>query len=330
MTAIIKRTPQVIAFEINSITDQTRKMVLNNSIEIGRKLKEAKEMVNHGKWAEWLKENVNYSQSTATNFMNIFEEFGSNQLVIFGDNSNSQTFANLSYSQAVALLGVPSEEREDFAKENNIEEMTSRELAQAIKDNKELKKRLEEVQEQIETGQSDHDELTFKLAEQEGLVNKLNEELKTAQAAGENSTAKKLKASLDKANEDHAASVKKIKELEKQLKEKPIDIPATTTIEVIPEATKQELETLRKAQEDHAAQLKQKEEEAAQQVAAMQEQLAKNNNTETIKVKVSLAALVDNFKALLAAVEEVKNQDEKAKFKSDIPILCDRLKGMVV
>lgn len=39
----VTRTPEMVAAEINLIMDQTRKLVLSNSILIGKKLKEVKE-----------------------------------------------------------------------------------------------------------------------------------------------------------------------------------------------------------------------------------------------------------------------------------------------
>jgi len=67
MNELNTRTPQIIAAEINGIKDQTRKVALLASIEIGRRLVEAKAMIEHGRWGNWLKETVNYSQSTANN-----------------------------------------------------------------------------------------------------------------------------------------------------------------------------------------------------------------------------------------------------------------------
>src|SRR5690554_982024 len=98
------RSAVVIAAEINQIKDQTRKMVLFNAIEIGRRLVEAKQYVSHGEWGQWLQESVDFSQSTANNLMRIFEEYGSNQMALFGDNAKSEVLGNLSYTQAVALL----------------------------------------------------------------------------------------------------------------------------------------------------------------------------------------------------------------------------------
>ncbi|MDF2892513.1 MAG: hypothetical protein K0R80_2880, partial [Clostridia bacterium] len=45
---LIGRSPELIAAEINNIKNQTRKMMLYNSIEIGRRLIEAKTLVAHG------------------------------------------------------------------------------------------------------------------------------------------------------------------------------------------------------------------------------------------------------------------------------------------
>lgn len=150
MSELIVRTPEVIAIEINGIKEQTRKMLIYNSIEIGRRLVEAKELVGHGEWGRWLKEEVDYSKSTANNLMKIFKEYGADQISLVGDNLKSQTFGELTYSQAVLLLSVPGEEREKFVKENKIDDMSTRELKKAIKDRDEALKELNKVKEESE------------------------------------------------------------------------------------------------------------------------------------------------------------------------------------
>ncbi len=115
---VTERTPEIVAAEIRQIADQTRKMVLNSSIEIGKRLCEAKEMVPHGEWGSWLEKEVNFKQSTANNLMRIYTEYGDIQGELWGASAKSQTFGNLSYSQAVALLAVPAEEREEFRKKS--------------------------------------------------------------------------------------------------------------------------------------------------------------------------------------------------------------------
>lgn len=142
---MVNRTPEIIAAEINGIKEQTRKMVLYNSIEIGRKLTEAKLLVEHGEWGHWLETAVDYSKSTANNLMKIFQEYGSDQMSLLDNNLKSQAFGNLSYSQAVLLLGVPSEDREKFVKEHDVEDMSTRELEKVIKELKKAEKEKEEA-----------------------------------------------------------------------------------------------------------------------------------------------------------------------------------------
>ena len=163
---VTERTPEIVAAEIRQIADQTRKMVLNSSIEIGKRLCEAKEMVPHGEWAAWLEKNVDFSQSSANNFMKIYTEYGDIQGELWGASAKSQTFGNLSYSQAVALLAVPAEEREEFVKENHVEDMSTRELQEAIKARdeavKERDKAREELDEAIKNRETEMDKIIKK------------------------------------------------------------------------------------------------------------------------------------------------------------------------
>jgi hypothetical protein len=147
---IINRTPDIIAGEINSIKDKTREIVLSNSIEIGRKLTEAKELLQHGNWGEWLESSVSYSKSTANNLMRIFEEYGSEQINMLGNNAKSQALGDLSYTQALLLLGISSDQRENFIKENDLDNMSTRELQQTIKEKHELEDKLKAINEEME------------------------------------------------------------------------------------------------------------------------------------------------------------------------------------
>ncbi|MDR7867785.1 MAG: DUF3102 domain-containing protein [Sporomusaceae bacterium] len=133
----ITRTADVIAAEINGIKAQTRAVMLCGSIEIGRRLVEAKDMLEHGQWTDWLEKSVDYSPRTAQNLMKIFEEYGADQLPLFGDNAKTQALADLSYTQAVALLGLSADQREAFMEANDVTSMKTRELQEAIRKQKE-------------------------------------------------------------------------------------------------------------------------------------------------------------------------------------------------
>lgn len=117
-----------IVGEIRMITEQTKQVVLMASIEIGRRLTEAKSLVRHGQWSAWLKDRIDYSQRTANNFMRIYREYGETGIA-----EKSQSIANLSYTHALALLDVPAEERAKFAEERNAKDMKIKELQEEIK-----------------------------------------------------------------------------------------------------------------------------------------------------------------------------------------------------
>lgn len=134
---IILRTPDVIAAEINTIKRTTAKYVLEQSIEIGRLLCEAKEAVPHGEWGHWLEENCAYSTSNANNLMRIYTEYGEDdeQLSFFAENK-LELYGDLNRSQAIALLALPPAERAEFVKENDVPAMSVSELEAKIKEAK--------------------------------------------------------------------------------------------------------------------------------------------------------------------------------------------------
>ncbi len=143
----IPRTADIVAAEIRALTAS----VLTNIIEIGRRMCEIKEMLPHGEFGEWIKLHTGYSSSTANNFMRLFNEYGSDQGSLFGADVNCQTFGNLSYTKALALLAVPAEEREEFVKNNNVDDMSTRELTQAIKERDEAIERAKRIEQDLNT-----------------------------------------------------------------------------------------------------------------------------------------------------------------------------------
>lgn len=128
-----KKDPTILAVEIRSLQQQARIVVMSYAVEIGRRLCEAKAVVPHGEWTSWLEEKVQFSQSTAQNYMKMYERFGSEQVSLFNE-GKTETIMNLPYTKALKLLAVPEEEMDEFMSENDVENMSVRELEQAIKD----------------------------------------------------------------------------------------------------------------------------------------------------------------------------------------------------
>jgi DNA repair exonuclease SbcCD ATPase subunit len=220
MTEVIQRTPHTIATEIYSIKGQARSVLVLSSIEIGRRLVEAKEMLDHGEWGKWLEESVEYSKSTANNLMQIYREYGENS-------GKFPSIGDLSYTKAVALLGVPAEEREQFVQENDVENMSAREIQKIIKEKQKLEKELEK---------------STSAAEKEKA--KLQKNISTLEKQLENAKANEVDAAeMDLLQKDLTEYQKRIKQLEADLKATPLEV---STVEVVPEAIEKELTELRK------------------------------------------------------------------------------------
>lgn len=306
----VVRTADMIAAEINAIKDQTRKIVLYNSIEIGRRLVEAKEIVGHGEWANWLEKSVDYSQRTANDLMRIFNEYGSSQISLLGDNLNSQTYANLSYSKALALLGLAPEEREEFVKENNVDEMSTRELQKAIKEKQKLEEKLlkykdenKNLKDEIKIINSNRsDELVNREAEIENLKNHiktLEEKQKESEEINpELEEEIKLSRSLlqEKAVELGEA-YKEIEQLKKELEEKPIEVNTS-----IPEEITKELEELR------------------DKVSKVDSQ-----NLNTVKFKVHFEEVAKGFNEIIKDLEEIESEEIRNKFKGAVRKLINNI-----
>lgn len=135
-----QRNIEVVTEEIKDLCREAQRTMLLYAVEIGRRLVEAKEILPHGEWSEWLKNEVSFSQSTANKHMQLFEAYGSRQTSLLGAELNSETFTNLSYSQALKLLAVPEEEREDFVKDNDIADMSVRDVDKLIRERDEALK----------------------------------------------------------------------------------------------------------------------------------------------------------------------------------------------
>ena len=269
---VVNRTPEVIAAEINSIKEQTRKVVLYNSIEIGRKLVEAKELVPHGEWGNWLEEAVDYSKSTANNLMKIFEEYGSNQITLLDDNLKSQAFGNLNYSQAVLLLGLPSEDREKFVEDNKVDEMSTRELKKAIADLKKANKEKDNA-----------------LKERDEAMEKLN-------ALEESNRI--LEETFNEGAEERKELEEKVRKLEKEIEEvktsKPIETINVDWEEITAEFQEKMEELI---EEKEAAERKIKELESKQ-------------NNSSVKFKIYFEEAGRSYQKLLEELANVKSIDE--------------------
>lgn len=248
---ITARDIEIVTAEIVTIKRQAQQVLITAAIEIGRRLTEAKSMVPHGEWGRYLEERVEYSQSTANNLMKIYKEYGTGQDSLFDGFANSQTFANLNYTQALALLSVPAEEREQFAVENDVGNKSTREIQELIRQRDEALTAKEGAEAALAEAQDMVDTAADKLAEKDSR-------LKFAEAAvvDREKEAADLRSMLEKSRE----AEKKAKAQLKEARENPV-------------VSEDQMAKIRKEAEEAAA--AQAAENAAKEVKKLQAKLEK-------------------------------------------------------
>ncbi len=247
-----KRTPELIGAEIRMYVDTGRRLSLLCGIESGRRLTEAKEMLQHGEWLPWLERETEFSSSSAQRYMKLFEEYGASQQGLFGPETNSPTLGNLPISKAFALLSVPESDRIEFAETVDAEHISVRELEEKIKERERQiealrkdvdgeKQRLEEsermrketeallntqddmlkeAKKQIQDLENRPVEVAVETVRDEEAIRQAAEEAKKKTAAEFEKTVKHLETQLNKAENERAEAVKKAENAEKGAEEK--------------------------------------------------------------------------------------------------------------
>lgn len=156
-------------------------------VEIGKRLLEAKQCLPHGTWGAWLKDEVEFSERTAQNFMRIAKEYRNPQLI--SDIGNSA-------SKAIMLLSMPAEEREEFVgeaheingEEKTVAEMTTKELQEVLKEldaerkeKEQLKKQLDLFEDEAQRKQDEAVDAAYSQGEEQ--IKRLSELKEQAEAA---------------------------------------------------------------------------------------------------------------------------------------------------
>lgn len=341
MTA--QRDIQIVTVEINVLHRQAQEMALSYAIQIGQRLKEAKAMLPHGEWGRWLETEVPFKPSTAQNFMRIFEEYGSNQTSLFGE-AKTQTIGNLPYTKALKLLAIgDSDEREAFIEENDVANMSTRELEKAIRERDEarqeadlLKKRSEFQRVQIDKQFETENQLKKRLAEL-NAANVSSEELEAerAKVAAAEKSAADANAALQEAKDAEAKakeSAKKARADLKALKENPV-ISDDTMAAIRKEAEEAAAKAAQDEVDKQVAEAKKRAEDAekaAKEAAEALEQAkrqAASADPDTAVFKTYFSAVQEDFNRLHGVFLKIQQSDpDKAgKLKTAMTALLQKM-----
>lgn len=338
---ITVRDLAMVTSDIQYAQRQGARQLVSNLIEIGRLLLEAKTMVQPKDWEKYIWDNFGYSTSSADNWMKLYKEYGDDQESLFDSFRDSQTFGKLSYTQLLALTALPAEERSSFVAENDVENMSTRQLQQAIKERDEARRKLAESEEKLVDAEGDLDDARFDLEK----ARNRNQEIEA-----EN---KELRAKADKAAKAHLMAEEDLKKVKKQLsaaeaeaKKAKEEAKKATQNPEIPEAVMEQMrrELEAEAAQKAAADLQKELDEAqaradsadkalkeAQQKLQEQQKASAMSNPDVAVFKTLLQQVRDDFNRLQGARMKIQTVDADmgANLRTVMLQLLDKLREEV-
>lgn len=352
---ITVRDLAMVTSDIQYAQRQGARQLASNLIEIGRLLVEAKTMVDPKDWEKYIWDNFGYSTSSADNWMKLYKEYGNDQESLFDSFTNSQAFGRLSYTKLLALTAIPPEDREAFVADNHVEDLSTRQLQQLIKERDEAMQAKEAAEQQLDAAGDRTAELEAELTDTREDLERARNAAQTADQEAKAYHAKLTSAEKEKARaaESEKNALAQVDKLKKQLAES--KEKAKTAQEALrqakekPEIPESVMEQMRKEVEADAAQKvtadlqKQLTEaqaqaaEAAKAKAAAEEKLAAAQkavqmaNPDVAVFQTLYIQLQENWNRAVGAYQKVRQADETTaanchraltaaieKFRSDI------------
>lgn len=218
--AVIKSNESLVGMGLWSIGNELR--IIKNSKSYQEK--------GYNDFEEYSKNELNYSRSHTYNFISIAEKYSVQSIGQIG---------NYGINKLLSLARLPDPERNDFIKQNNVDDMTSRELQAAIK----AKKEAEEKAKQLETENNE-----LKNQKPKEVIKTVEKEVIPKDYHGLKDKIFKLENNL----ESKATQLKRLEE-DKQLLEKKVKLNEKESQEY--QELKKQIDLLKKKKEDFKRQI---------------------------------------------------------------------------
>jgi hypothetical protein len=93
-----------------------------NMIQLGRVYTEAKKLVKHGEWQSWVRSNGGMSERSAQQLMAAYARFGSDT-----------AYQSIEKSKLFKMLALPPGKEAEFMEQNDVSDMTSRQVEEAVR-----------------------------------------------------------------------------------------------------------------------------------------------------------------------------------------------------
>ena len=277
-------------------------------IGLGNCLIEAKSMLAHGEWLDWLAENLNLSERSAQELMQIARNC-----------SNPRALADLGKKKVLTILTLPPADRALFldsdyipeGAEKSVGEMSSRELQDLVRQRDEAQEKVESLKKKLEEKQAASEGTALR-------ISNLEEELTAAREAVEQ--AKADKANMEESNRKMAEDVRLANAELEGLRNQPVQMAVERDEEAI-EAARAETKAAMQGKVDQVqgqldkanAAKKEAEEKLKAQAAKSQKELeAQKAETDRLQQRVQ-----EMEAAVAAAERKAEEAIKEAGIKSN-------------
>lgn len=297
-------------------------------LEIGRRLIEAKAQLGHGEWLPYLRDRVDFSRATANRMMRLAKEY-----------SNCSPVSNLGAKKALQLLAFSPVERDEFLSQNDVENMSSRELQEAIRARKDAEAARDAAMAEAARTQQD---LLDQLEEQQRVYD-------VDLGAVEDKLAAAL-AREEQASEKAKQAEKRISEIEKYRPADPAEIAAAkkaaaeearaaaekaagARMEELRREAEEAADALLKAERDAAAQEQQRD-ETQRTIEAMGEENARlkkqlsMSSSEMAVFRVHFEAMQERANKMIAVIDGAAASGQAelaAKMRAAVRACCEAI-----
>lgn len=318
------RDINTITSEIRYIQNDVQQYAAQGALKIGERLCEAKELLDHGEFLPWLKDEFGWTDRTAQKLMAVYREFGDSQKSLFGPEINTKTYSDLPVSKLYLLISVPESEREEFVKENNVSEISVREMEKLLREKREAEDESREAHEAL-------GELADKYEALSAVAREQKEELETALERGRAEGEKTAAEELDRLKKQNEAAEKaaKLSDKDKKAAEK-----ALAAAKAEAEAARRDLQQIKdnpevpqEVMDKLRAQFKGAAEAAEARAAELEHKLKTADPTVAV-FKVHFEAVQREFSTMVALINSA-DAETGAKLRAAVTAVLDKCKKEV-
>lgn len=283
-----EKSLEMLAAEIRTINMQMKQVLLSGLIEIGRRFEQAKAQVPYGEWGKWCESMTGYKQSMAENYIKVYREYGDSQLSIFGDLSESQSLGNLGITKLIELTVIEPERREEFCEENDVENMSVKELKELLAKEKEKTKELKaDMKQAVEDAVND------------------------AEISAREDAERAVREKLDKLNSEKTELDEKLSAMSKAVAEYKEKFTKA-------DGERKDANIKAKAADEKRKEAERQKDELCAEVVKLKTAAEKQNDTDAVKLNYYFEAVQNDISQLFDALDGLKDREDYGKLNNAI------------